>query len=301
MSEVCRLCAKEAPLLASHILPAFAYKALKKNSVTGHIRHSEAPNRRVQDGVTLPWLCEECEARFSRWEREFSNNVFHPWNAGALHTVYGAWMLKFCVSVSWRVLLYCKGHNPSTIYSAEDEKLFVQAERIWREFLLDERPHPGAFSQQFVIFDIIESTNVEDLPDNINRFMTGAISMDIVGSSRSIFTWAKLGRYQIFGTVKEGPNKFEGTKVHVKQGAIMPGKIVLPAGLLDLYREKALHAKAAMANLSDAQFDKIDAAVDANIDKLTKSGQIQAIIADAEMFGPQAIIRAPRQTPKATS
>lgn len=295
MSDRCLLCLKPGPLLESHIIPAFTFKALKRGSATGHIRNTENPNVRVQDGLTEPWLCADCEARFSRWEREFANQIFHPWSAGATRSSYEDWMLKFCVSVSWRVLKYCKGRNPDARYSDLQEQMINDANNVWREFLLDNRPHPGKFTQQFVFFDLIESTSIRDLPENINRFMINAIAMDIVGSSNSLMTWAKLGQFQIFGVVQEGSEKFEGTKVHVRHGVLTPGKVVLPGGLLSLFREKASHAREAMASISEPQANKIDAAVLGNLDRVAASKQFAAMEADAAMFGDQAILRQPRK------
>jgi hypothetical protein len=72
-----------------------------------------------------------------------------------------------------------------------------QAEACWRAFLQDEVPHPGEFEQHLLIFDMVESTTIPELPINTNRFMT-ARSPDIVGSDRSLMTFAKLGRFWIF-------------------------------------------------------------------------------------------------------
>jgi hypothetical protein len=285
------------PLLESHILPSFAFKALKKGAVTGHIRRTDNPNLRVQDGAKANLLCADCETRFSAWEREFANKIFHPWQEGATQARYGEWMLKFCVSVSWRVLRYCLGYNPSSEYTLEQQTLATEAEVVWREFLLGQRRHPAHFPQQFLVFDLIESTTVEDMPENINRFMMNAITMDIVGSHRTLMTWAKLGQFQIYGVIQPGPNKFEGTKVHVRDGAIRPGKFVIPAGLLDLFREKAQHAQNAMNDMSEVQADKIDVAVMQNLDRLANSKQFAAMQADAEMFGVQAVVRRSKTTP----
>jgi hypothetical protein len=193
------------------------------------------------------------------------------------------------------VLNFCKGLNPKTTYSNEDNQLFEDAEIVWRDFLLGRRPHPGKFSQQFVIFDLIDETDVEDLPTNINRYMMNAIAMDIVGSSSSAFTWAKIGQFQIFGVIKEGSDKFENLKVHVRDGELKPGRVVLPGGMLGLYREKADQAKMKLSDISDAQFDKIDAALDVamkdDLERLLSSKSFAAMQADARMFGEDVIIR----------
>ena len=258
------------------------------------MRFSDTPNKRVQDGIKLPWLCADCEQRFSAWERKFANEVVVPWSDGTDRTQYADWFLKFCVSVSWRVLHFTKGYNPAHSYSAEEEALIDTVERTWREFLLGHRPHPGQFEQHFIIFDVASSTTIPNLPDNFNRFMVGAVMMDLVGSERSSYTWAKLGKFQIFGTIKHGSNRWEGTKVHVREGVLKPGRFVLPPGLIDLYRQKAEIVRNAHASMSPQQAAKVEAEAMANIDKFVQSRTFRAMRADADMFGEQAIIRKPR-------
>ena len=290
----CAFCGMISPLRDSHVLPAFVYRWLRDRSGTGHIRHTDAPNRRVQDGLKLKWLCDICENKFSRYETAFANTIFYPLLKGADRVAYNDLFLKFCVSVSWRVLKYAYGRNQSKAYTLEQTRLAAEAEECWRLFLNGSVKHPGAFEQHFLLFDVIESTNITDLPPNFNRFMTGAVTLDIVGSDKSLLTFAKLGRFIIFGIIQKGPNKWDGTKVHVKHGTIKPETFTVPARLLDLFYEKAAHAGAAMATISDAQSTKIDDHVMRNIEKFRASEQFKAIVADARMFGEDAVIRKKR-------
>jgi hypothetical protein len=287
----CGFCNQKTSLQESHVLPAFVYRWLRGRSGTGHIRSSDNPNRRVQDGLKLNWLCRVCEGKFNRYETAFANKVFHPWHAGTERIPYDSWMLKFCVSVSWRVLKYAYGRNENAIYSEDQKVLVGQAEQRWQAFLNDEVPHPGEFEQHLLIFDVVESTTITDLPSNFNRFMTGAITLDIVGSQRSMMTFAKLGRFIIFGIIQKGPNKWEGTKVHVKHGLLKPDKFTVPVGLLDLFREKANHTAGAMESISPMQAAKIDNHIMHNLDRFLGSDQFKAIAADAQMFGEEAVFR----------
>lgn len=290
-SESCAFCLKQAPLRNSHVLPAFIYRWLRSRSGSGHIRHTEQINRRVQDGLKLPWLCADCEALIGRFETAFATKLFHPWHGGQHVVRYDEWLLKFCVSVSWRVLRYAKGRNAAKIYTPEQERLIGEAGARWRAFLLGEVPHPASFEQHLLFFDTIESTTITDLPRNMNRFMTGAVTLDIVGSDRSLMTFAKLGGFMVFGIIQKGPNRWEGTKIHVKDGVFKPGRMVVPAGLLDLFREKAEYVEAAMSGMSPSQRDKIEAQILANLDSFIDSRQFASIVADAEMFGPDAVLR----------
>lgn len=293
MEGECAFCDKHASLRGSHVLPAFVYRWLRQRSGTGHIRNTDNPNRRVQDGLKLPWLCDECERRFNEFETAFATKVFHPWHNGNNRIAYREWLLKFCVSVSWRVLRYARGRNKNARYTLEQQQLMDRAEQRWRAFLNDLAPHPAEFEQHLLVFDLIESTTITDLPTNMNRFMTGPVTLDIVGSNRSLMTFAKLGRFNIFGMMQKGPNKWEGTKVHVKHGVLAPGTFTVPVGLIDLFKEKASHVAAAMDTMSPTQRAKVDDNVVKNLEQFSSSDQFESIVADARMFGEDAVIWKP--------
>jgi hypothetical protein len=123
LGGMCGFCSAQAPLRDSHVLPAFVYRWLRNRSGSGHIRHTDNPNRRVQDGLKLPWFCGDCESLFSRYETAFATKVIHPWHAGTYKITYEDWLLKFCVSISWRVLRYARGRNKDAEYTAEQQIL----------------------------------------------------------------------------------------------------------------------------------------------------------------------------------
>lgn len=254
------------------------------------MRQTDKPNVRVQDGIKKPWLCETCEGHFSQYETAFATKVFHPWHAGCYRIPYREWMLKFAVSVSWRVLKYARGRNPNTTYTEEQNGLMDEAEARWRAFLRGEVTHPDKFEQHLLVFDFVERTSFDGLPSNFNRFMTGAVTLDIIGSDKSLMTLAKMGRFMIFGIVQKGPNRWEGTKLHVREGLVKPGKFTVPAGLIDLFREKATIVSAAMSNMSAMQRAKIDKMIEENLDEFAASDQFASIMADADMFGVDAVI-----------
>lgn len=289
MNGTCAFCGEHKLLKESHVLPAFVFRWLRSRSGAGHIRHSENPNKRVQDGLKLRWLCGDCEGHFNLYETAFATKVFHPWHSGKYRIAYEDWLLKFCVSISWRVLKYVKGYNKCALYTEDQQTLMEEAEARWHAFLRDEVPHPAKFEQHLLIFDIIESTDISDLPVNFNRFMAGAVTFDIVGSKRSLMTFAKLGRFMIFGIIQKGPNRWEGTKVHVKHGMVKPDTFTVPAGLLDLLKEKAQNAGTSMSTISPAQRAKIDKNILDNLDAFAESDQFASIAADVRMFGEQAV------------
>jgi hypothetical protein len=277
------------------VLPAFVYRWLRNRSGSGHVRNTDQPNRRVQDGLKLEWLCEGCEARFNRFETEFATKAFHPWTTAKQSILYDAWMLKFCVSISWRVLKYAYGLNPNAQYTDDQCRLIEAAEQRWRSFLLNETKDLGRFQQHLLVFDVVRDTTIPDLPTNFNRFMTGAITLDIIGSGKSVMTYAKLGPLTVFGMIQKGGQVWRGTKVKPKKGTFPQKKVILPAGLIDLFKEKALLSEKAFAELSDVQADKIDRHVTQNLDKFLDSDQFRAIEADWRMFGKDAVVRKDRR------
>jgi hypothetical protein len=290
MDGICALCSERKPLRDSHVLPAFVFRWLRSRSGKGHIRDTENPNLRVQDGLKFPWLCGDCESRFNSFETAFATNVFHPLQSGSQRIQYETWLLKFCVSISWRVLKFARGNNPQAQYTHEQLALMDKAATHWRAFLFDEVQHPSSFEQHLLIFDLIKQTTIKNLPNNFNRFMMGAVTLDIVGSANSLATFAKLGQFNIFGIIQKGTNRWVGTKVHVKNGLLKPGEFTAPVGLLDLFRSKAEYASRAMNQLSEAQRKKIDSTIASNLDAFARSDQFAAIKADAQLFGDDAVL-----------
>ena len=85
--------------------------------------------------------------------------------------------------------------------------------------------------------------------------------------------------------IQKGAGTWEGTKVHVKHGLLKPRKVVVPAGLADLFREKANFAIGAMSSISPAQKAKIADNLRKNVDAYTASDHFSAMQADVDMFG----------------
>jgi hypothetical protein len=108
----CALCKRNVPLVESHIIPKFVFRWKKETSATGFLRFSQTPNKRVQDGLKVPMLCIDCEGLFNGFETPFSKRLFYPYiSDGGQRLPYDSWLLKFCVSVSWRILSYGFGET----------------------------------------------------------------------------------------------------------------------------------------------------------------------------------------------
>lgn len=290
----CRLCKNEADLQLSHILPAFAYRWLRESSGNGFIRTNQEPNKRVQDGEKRHWLCFSCEQLFSTSEGAFANRLFYPYleDSGAIRQ-YSSWLMHFCVSVSWRVLIYYRDQGHLADWEPEALRIVDEAETAWRAYLLGETANPGAYQQHLLPLDEIESAT-GDLPANINRYLLRAVHLDFVRGSKSLITYTKLGRFIILGFVHE-PNfsQWKGTKIGANEGTLGPRKYVLPRGFGEYLSDKAVKMREAIQSVTDRQQEKIDDAFLKNADRFVTSDSFKAMQADLAMFGDDAFSKRP--------
>jgi hypothetical protein len=283
-------------LRASHILPAFLFRWLRETGGTPHIRHSTNPNVRVQDGLKVPMLCDECEKHFNRYETDFSKRLFYPVSEdSALVVPYGEWLLRYCVSVSWRILRHAFDTTTMAAFSDEQRDLIQSALNTWSRFLKGEASSPGIHEQHFWQMGAISEHSMPDMPTNANRYLMRAMHMDIAWKSDLVMTYAKMGPFILFGYVQPPKSKWVGTKIHVRHGVIKPGKFELPGDIYWYIRDKMLEMSSLNQEISATQWDKIDAAIMGNLDRMRGSKQFEAILHDRRLFGEDAIIRKPKK------
>lgn len=252
------------------------------------MRSSVTPNKRIQDGPTRPWLCIECEQRFSRDETEFARRIFHPYLADhSARLPYGPWLLRFCVSLSWRVLQFHEDDVRDS-YTAPLQEAMRTAEGVWREFLLGHRAHPGDFRQFLMPFDRIESMDGAMSP-NINRYLMRAIQIDICHGGQTLFTYTKMGRFIVLGFINEpNPQSWRGGKVNANQGTVEPRDFYVPRALMKYINEKADSIAEVTRQISGRQHEKINANILGKIPEFVNSDFYQAMSADVEFFGKRA-------------
>lgn len=291
----CRLCGGESDLQLSHILPAFVFRWLRESSGNGHMRNGSSPNQRVQDGVKRHWLCTSCEGLLSCSETAFATKLFYPYTGGeSTQIIYGEWLLRFCVSVSWRVLQFHKEQTSLKGYEPDAVARIAEAEATWKAFLLGQRPHPGHFEQHLVPFGAIESISnrSENLSPNINRYLMRTVDMDLCRGETTNFVYSKLGRFVILGFIREDHlSRWQGTKVHVKTGRIEPRQYTMPRGVFEYLNSRARLEAGLLSGVSLRQSEKIGQAFRANIDKFVDSDQFVAMQNDVRMFGDVAFTR----------
>lgn len=259
------------------------------------MRLGSSPNQRVQDGVKRHWLCTSCEGLLSCSETAFATKLFYPYTSGeSTRIIYDEWLLRFCVSVSWRVLQFHKEETSLKGYEPNAIARIAEAESTWKEFLLGQRPHPGPFEQHLVPFDAIESISnrSENLSPNLNRYLMRTVDMDLCRSENTNFVYSKLGRFVILWFIREDrPNRWQGTKIHVNTGRIEPCQYTMPLEFFEYLNSKARHVAGLLSGVSRRQSEKIDQAFRANVDKFVSSDEFIAMQNDVRMFGDAAFTR----------
>jgi hypothetical protein len=287
--QKCLICQDKADLQLSHVLPAFVFRWLKESSGGGHLRLGMEPNKRVQDGLKRYWLCNSCEGKLNTSETAFASKIFYPYlKKSGEQFRYSNWLMHFCVSLSWRVLRFYMEETQFNNWSTEDYKYIEKADKIWREVLLEKRPHPQNCQQHILPLDQLESASGKLAP-SINRYLMRAVDMDLCRGGQVIFTYTKLGRFIVLGFVNE-PNlkQWRGSKINANQGIIQPQKYVLPRPFWEYVNNKAKRMADLFESISDKQADKVEETFKKNIDKYVGSDAFQAMSADISMFGDNA-------------
>lgn len=254
------------------------------------MRQGEQPNLRVQDGETRPWFCGECEQTIGVWETRFATDIFYPYNADrAARLGYADWMLKFCVSVSWRALMMRVDDGHVRNLSDAQRAVIPAALETWQKFLRGAAAHPGRFEQHLLPIDEIGRATTDGLPPNINRYLLRAIDVDPVSGTDAAFIYTKFGRFILVGHIDVArPKDWSGTKVHVRSGIIEPRAFGLPGNFYEYLTHKAVRYADIYERISDKQKAKIDAAYRGNMDRVRASETMKAMAADVRLFGSDA-------------
>ncbi len=275
MKSMCRLCNNNPAIEGGHVIPKFVSDTIKKNSPTGFLRNPNNVNRRIQDGDKLPLLCENCEARFSKREKHFSEQVFNPFQEDELQSLtYGSWLTYFIVSVSWRSLvLDLGGFEADSRWNDADLQPLRDAEQLMRDYLLDQRDNVGTIENHLMIgLDQVTSTSPTfTKPNVILRTSTVAYAL-MIPADGAYYVSGNLAGI-IFCTViaPSASDKYEGTRINADGGTITAERqrISSPAmhDLLKLFHE------ATESSLSQRQESKVLHSIQKN----PNAGQSKAI------------------------
>lgn len=264
----CALCLEERPVCISHIVPAFVGRYLKVTSATGFLRGAVNPNVRQQDVTKEPLLCGECEQRFGVCEREFSLNAFPKIRDDNFTDLpYGPALLKFAVSLSWRVLV----SECSNVLS-EVPQFTNQVNKTledWRVFLLGRKNRVDSEHHLFVFAGIPESVPPGMHPKILHYLLRCIDATPVVGK-RTMAVYVKLMRAMFYSPIAPAsPRGWMNTRIHNGHARLTaPQRIDMP-GFGDFLNSRVQEAFA--KPLSQNQIDKIKQAMLKNPERALSS------------------------------
>jgi hypothetical protein len=288
MQGKCRLCEQESDLQESHIIPKFIYAYLKDTSPTGKLREGENVNLRKQDGIKLDWLCKDCEATLSNWEKYFAETIFHPLQKNEVPIKYNDKFLKFCVSISWRVLKYINEQGYISHFSNDIQTSIENALATWKKFLLNQAANPGIYEQHF--YDLTGTIENSSLPtsSNLHRYLHRTIAINVVNwGPKAVIVYAKFPGLILTGFINVDSRKeFSETKIHVTNGVLKYHKISFPQQLWYYINFKADKVKQIRKGMSQKQKEKVNTDFrKLSPDEIIKSGTFQSLQKDIELSG----------------
>ncbi|WP_153971208.1 hypothetical protein [Pseudomonas aeruginosa] len=202
---LCHLCGLHPAGEQSHIIPRFVSTRIAQDCGGFSFREASNPNKVVQNTITFPLLCADCEDLFWKWEDIFSRETFRPYfDNDEQPVIFDRNTFDLMISICWRVLKYTLlAHPPAINFSYLND-----AEKIWRDYLLAKRTNVATF-QPYLVLDRDFSNSViqnsaaltrTHLRNTIAQGIFGVPAIDLPGVFRHV-VYAKLGPFILFGVM----------------------------------------------------------------------------------------------------
>lgn len=292
----CLLCGRHAELQQSHLVPKFVFRWLSSTTPLA-IRATDRIDLRVQDIDKARLLCGECEQLLSGWEKSFAERVFYPLHDEAkrvLYYPYEDWALKFCVSVSWRLLARRLREGGLSRMSDQNRERAQAAAAKWRDFLLDKAPNPAPFAQHLLPLSMLTSVENVEVSPFWNRYVLRSIDKDIFELDHlelgdPAFTYTKMGRLILIGIIHfPSSKKWRGTKVHVRSGSVGSEVYEIDQIIMDIVDHRATKAGKTLAQMSPRQKRVVKQAMELNAEAYANSEHALAAANDFRLRGDAA-------------
>ena len=137
--------------------------------------------------------------------------------------------------------------------------------------------------------DVIEHASIAYAPPNISRYLARAIDPYVAHTQDSAITYAKMGRFVLFGFVAiKHPRLWKGTKLHVRHGQFGQRYIELPSDIGDFIFGRARLAAEKYSQISEQQLASIRKSYERDPDRAAQSESLRAMHHDVSMFGKSA-------------
>ena len=181
-------------------------------------------------------------------------------------------MLKFATSVSWRALRVVAATGglsglPDHILSKVDDAL-----QKWADFLLGHQPDPNPHEQHMFLADVVEGSSMSNMPPNISRYLARAIEFNVAHTQDSAISYAKMGRFVLFGFVAmKHPRRWKGTRLNIQHGRFGQHDIELPSEVGEFIFGRARLAAEKYSQISKRQQMKIRRSYEQDPDRAAQS------------------------------
>lgn len=123
---------------------------------------------------------------------------------------YGPWMLRFAVSVAWRLLEYGRERYPA--WARVVDVGGNEAAEQWRRFLLGELPDPSPYDMHLIP---VIGPGVD-----IQNYIAATIETNVVSSPNGeAYACAKLGQWLLLGAIRDPfRHMWDGTRIQAESG-----------------------------------------------------------------------------------
>ena len=256
MTGTCALYKTEGELRNSHIIPKFVFKHSKKTG-SKYQRRVVEPNVRMQDGIKIPLLSPKAEEEFSKREKWFAENIFHPYLKSQYNLPYNENLYYFAISLLWRTV-HLEMRMDESLSKKWHYQLLLDCEKEWRDFLA-ESIFPRNYSNCYIWFtDRVEFHTTE--LEGVDYYMTRMNDLTIISNPEKTYLsiYAKFNRFMFFSVLKSPTGKES-----LKDLAIDPvtGKFMIPQQFeywaLSEFLTNRIHGISTHNQASDDQQDKI--------------------------------------------
>ena len=223
-------------------------------------------------------------------EKIFAERVFVPMHENEQEPyAYGPWALRFAVSVLWRTVIFSEA-TALTKLKPQHFTYLQRAERVWREFLLGKRPHPGSFQALLFPLDTISKAILPKQSAFLNRYLLRTVDVEILAGTTDVIVYAKLARTLLIGHVEvRRANRWKGGRLSVSCGLIGGRNTYhLPEEFFEYLNKHAELGAEAFRQMSPIQKEKLKASLMLNVAAVADSEVMRAMAADVEHSGKEA-------------
>ena len=292
VGTVCLICRQYPPIQNSHVIPKFVFRWMSETGITPYLRHGATPNRRVQDGLKAPLLCQVCEQLASKIEKEFAEKIFVPSTQDKpLPRKVGRYFHDFACIVHLRVagsfLPKCEELN---IKDWQKELLTIWIDQA-ANYLRGERITVLPNRLYLLPLGFGVPTQTIGYPKNWYRYIRRSTELDLVTSdSENLFaTYFKAGPWLSFCLMRNRGQAWIGGEAISRTQKVKAEKMVFPPSVLDYLKFRAGNTARITQQLSEKQKAKIDAETRASLQSGKGEEMIKVILEDYETFGPDGL------------